>query len=221
MTPHLFFDWHLLIRVLPDLASAAVLTLEIFVLSLFASFLGGVVLAVARLAHGPVRAVATVYVEFYRNTPLLTQLYFIFFGLPAVGIALPPFASGVLALTAQHAAFFAEILRGAIQSVDVGQRDAGQALGMTSSKVMSYVIFPPAIRDAIPAIGNQLVLLVQDTSLVSTIGIIELTLKGYMLAESTAASFEMFVGVGAIYLVFTSVMFVVTRRLEQRYRVVR
>lgn len=221
MNPHLRFDWGFLIRHLPDFGPAILFALEIFAVSLALAFLWGILLAVARLSRGPLRWISTAYVEFYRNTPLLLQLYFVFFGLPAAGLPLSPFASGVLALVAQHGAFFAEVLRGAIQSIGGTQREAALALGLTPRRAMQLVVLPQAIRDAIPALGNELVLLVQDTSMISTIGIVEITLQGYILAERSAASFEMFLAVGAIYLLLSTVLSVGSRTLEQVYRVVR
>lgn len=221
MNPHLRFDWDFLFRHLPDFGPAILFALEIFVVSLVLAFVWGILLAIGRLSRGPLRWLATGYVELYRNTPLLVQLYFVFFGLPAAGVMLTPFASGVLALAAQHAAFFAEVFRGAIQSISQTQREAALALGMTPPKTMRLVILPQAVRDAIPALGNQFVLLIQDTSLISTIGIVEITLQGYILAERSAASFEMFVAVGAIYLILSTVLSISSRTLEYAYRVVR
>ena len=221
MNPHLQFDWPYLVRHIPDFGPAVLAALQLFGTALLFAFLGGVVLAVARLSRGPLRWASTAYVEFYRNTPLLVQLYFVFFGLPAAGIALTPFASGVLALAAQHAAFFAEIVRGGIQAITETQREAALALGMTPWTAFRLVVLPQAIRDAVPALGNQLVLLVQDTSLVSVIGVIEIVRRGYILAEQSAASFEMFLLVGAIYLVLSAVLSAGTGILERTYRVVR
>ena len=221
MNPHLRFDWDYLVRHVPDFGPAILAALQLFVVALVFAFLGGIVLAVGRLSGGPLRWLSTGYVEFYRNTPLLVQLYFVFFGLPAAGIALNPFASGVLALAAQHAAFFGEILRGAIQAITDTQREAALALGMMPWKAFRLVVFPQAARDAIPALGNQLVLLVQDTSLVSVIGVIEIVRQGYILAEQSAASFEMFLLVGVIYLIFSTVLSAGAGVLERAYRVVR
>ncbi len=171
--------------------------------------------------HGPARWIATGYIELFRNTPLLIQLYFIFFGLPIAGIVFSPFVSGMLALGAQHAAFFAEILRGMIQSVPGGQRDAGLALGMMPAAVMRKIVLPQAIRNSVPAMGGQFALLLHDTSLASTIGLMEITLQGRTLAEQSAASFEMFVAVGAIYLLLSAAFSILIRGVEQTVRYAR
>ena len=215
------FDFDFLLRHLPDFVDAVGLALEIFAAATVLALVLSVPLALARLSRGPVRWIATAYVEFFRNTPLLIQLYFTFFGLPMVGIVFSPFVSGMIALGAQHAAFFSEILRGMIQSVASGQRDAGLALGLTPDAVLRKIVLPQAIRNAIPAMGGQFVLLLHDTSLVSTIGIMEVTLQGRTLAEQSAASFEMFVTVGAIYLLLSTGFSIVISGFERTARYAR
>lgn len=221
MNLHLQFDWDYLFRHLPDFGPAILTALDVFVWSLVFAFLLGIVVAVARLARGPLRLAGTAYVELYRNTPLLVQLYFIFFGLPLVGVVLDPFVCAVVGLAGQHAAYFGEALRGTIRAVHEAQQEAALALGMTPCTAFRLVVLPQALRDAIPAFGNQVVLLVQDTSLVSTIGVIEIVRRGYILAEQSAASFEMFLAVGAIYLVLSTVLSAGSSLLERAYRVVR
>jgi His/Glu/Gln/Arg/opine family amino acid ABC transporter permease subunit len=218
MNQHMRFDVDYILRHLPDFGPALLTSVEILVLSATLAFLWGTVLAVARLGRGPFYWSATGYIELFRNTPLLIQIYFAFFGLPAIGLYLSAFITGVIALSAQHGAFFAEILRGTIQSIQKEQREAGLALGMMPFQAMRYVILPQALRNAIPATGNQIVLLLQDTALVSTIGVYEITLQGRTLAERSAASFEMFVTVGAIYLILSGLMSVTLRGIEGAYR---
>jgi ABC-type amino acid transport system permease subunit len=169
--------------------------------------------------HSGVRALARVYIEIYRNTPLLTQLYFIFFGLPFLGIQIPSFEAAAVAIGMQHAAFYSEIFRGTIGAIGRGQYDAAYALGFSRRKAMLRVMVPQAVRDAIPAIGSQTVLVLQDTSLASTVGVVEITLRGYALGEDFAAGFEMFVLVGALYLVLQTVVGLGLRTLEAKYRV--
>jgi His/Glu/Gln/Arg/opine family amino acid ABC transporter permease subunit len=218
MNEHLRFDLEYMLRHLPDFGPALVTAVKILVLSAALAFVWGTILAIARLGRGPSYWAAMGYIELFRNTPLLIQIYFAFFGLPAMGLYLSAFTTGVIALAAQHGAFFAEILRGTIQSIQKEQREAGLALGMMPGQAMRYVILPQAVRNAIPATGNQLVLLLQDTALVSTIGVYEITLQGRTLAERSAASFEMFVAVGAIYLVLSALMSVGLRSIESVYR---
>lgn len=221
MNSHLRFDLNYILRHLPDFGPAIWMALQILVLASVIALIWGILLALARLSRGPVYWAATGYIELFRNTPLLVQIYFAFFGLPVFGIYLSAFATGVLALAAQHGAFFAEIFRGTIQSVQTQQREAGLALGMMPSQAMRYVILPQALRNSIPACGNQVVLLLQDTALVSTIGVYEITKTAHSLAERSAASFEMFVAIGVIYLIISGIMSITLRGLESAYRIVR
>lgn len=222
MNPHLRFDLPYLFNHFPDLLAATTVTLRLFALSAAIASVFGILLALGRLRRrGLSYYVTTAYIEVYRNTPLLLQLYFMFFALPLLGLRLSPFATGVIALAAQHSAFFAEVYRGAIQSIPQTQYEAGRAVGMTERKIMRLVILPQAVRDAIPPLGNSFVLLMLDTALVSTIGVLEITLRGYILAERGAASLEIFVGVAVIYLFFTAILGGVLRTIESRFRVLR
>lgn len=216
------FDFQYLLRQLPEFRPAASLATQVFAVAVVAAMAWGVVLALGRISQRRLPYLASsAYIEFFRNTPLLVQLYFVFFGLPLLGLTFSPFTSGAVALAAQHGAFFAEIYRGAIQGIGTGQVEAGRVLGMRWWDIMSLVVLPQALRDALPAIGNELSLLLLDTSLLSTIGVMEITLRGLTLAERSAASFEMFVAVGAIYLALSTSVSVAVRGLERVYHVVR
>jgi polar amino acid transport system permease protein len=151
-----------------------------------------------------------------RNTPLLVQMFLIYFGLPMFGIVLSGFLSGMLAIALQHGAFLAEIYRGAIEAVPQGQWQAARAIGMRRWQVMQKVILPQAFFKILAPLGNQMVLLVKDTSLVAAIGVVDLTLTGKMIIERSAATFEIFLTIAAIYLVLTSLVGGVTRAIEQR-----
>jgi polar amino acid transport system permease protein len=214
VNPYLRFDLSFMLRHVPDFGPAIVVALEVFLAALALALAMGLLLVLARLARGPIAWLAAAYIELFRNTPLLIQLYFIFFGLPIAGVVMSPFVSGAVALGLQHGAFFAEILRGTISAVQRGQREGGLALGMLPRQVMRQVVLPQALRNALPAMGNQLVLLLHDTSLVSTVGIFEITLEGQTIAERSAASFEMFVLVGAIYLILSAILSLVARGVE-------
>lgn len=214
MNPYLRFDYDFILRHIPDFGPAILTALTVFGAALAIAFVVGIMLAIVRLTRGPAAWLAAAYIEIFRNTPLLIQLYFIFFGLPIVGVVMSPFVSGAVSLGLQHGAFFAEILRGTIEAVQRGQREAGLALGLLPRQVMRKIVLPQALRNALPASGNQIVLLLHDTSLVSTIGIFEITLEGRTIAERSAASFEMFVLVGAIYLGLSAALSLVARGLE-------
>ena len=155
-----------------------------------------------------------VYVEFVRNTPLLLQIYLSYFGLPLLGLPLSAFLCGVIAIASQHGAFLCEIFRAGIEAVSKQQWEGALALGMTKKKAKYNVILPQAFLNVVPPIGNQLVILIKDTSLVSAIGIIELTLSGKMVIERSGASFEVFLFIAVIYLLLTTVFGLILRFIE-------
>ena len=155
-----------------------------------------------------------VYVEFVRKTPLLLQIYLSYFGLPLLGLPLSAFLCGVIAIASQHGAFLCEIFRAGIEAVSKQQWEGALALGMTKKKAKYNVILPQAFLKLVPPIGNQLVILIKDTSLVSAIGIIELTLSGKMVIERSGASFEVFLFIAAIYLLLTTTFGLILRFTE-------
>jgi polar amino acid transport system permease protein len=161
----------------------------------------GLIVGLSRLAHfAPIRWAAAAYIQFFRGTPLLTQLFFIFFALPYGGIVLPPFIAGWLGLTLNYAAYMAEVFRGGIQAVPRGQYEAAKALGMTKGKMMRRIIIPQAFRIIVPPLGNFLVSIFKDSSLVSVITMRDLTFTGQILAASTFKYFEIFGLVSILYL---------------------
>lgn len=201
------------------LADGLLLTLEISAISIVIATAAGLLLGLARLSRRvTTRTVAGAYIEIMRNTPLLHQLFLLYFGLPVLGIRIPGYGVALLGLAGLHAAFMAEVFRGGIQSISARQEEAGLALGMSRAQVMRKIILPQAIPASIPPLVNQLILLIKDSSLLATIGIAELTLRGRVLAESTAATYEVFVAVGLIYLTVTGTLAGVGRWLEPRLR---
>ena len=215
-------DLGFIARNMPVLLEGLWLTAQLSTIAaLFAAVLGFPI-AIARMSrHRVLRMAVGAYIEFFRNTPLLHQLFLVFFGLPFIGIVIPNLIAAGFALSLLHAAFFAEIYRSAIESVDRGQHQAGRALGMQETTVLRLVILPQALVNAIPLIVSQLVLVFKDSSLGATIGIMELTLSGRTLAERTAASYEVFIVVGALYLAVTTVLGLLAKYLEVRFRVAR
>ncbi len=158
------------------------------------------------------------YIEFFRDTPLLIQMFFFFFGLPMLGVKLTPFTAAALSIALQHIAFFAEIYRGGLQAVSERHREAAKAIGLPYWKTQILVVLPLAIVRVLPALANQTVQIVKDTSVASTIAVAELTLRGRTLAEETAATSVAFVAVACYYLVINGAITVVLRLVERRLR---
>lgn len=204
-------------RYLPAFADGFLITTWVAALAAPAAMLWALVLIVPRLARWTwATRLVGAYVEIMRNSPLLVQMYLLYFGLPLIGIFWSSIACGVIAIALQHGAFLSEILRSGIQSLSQRQWEAGSAIGMRRSAVIRLVILPQAFIKVLPALGNQLIVLVKDTSLVSAIGVMDLTLTGKMTIERSGASFEAFIAVAAFYLVLTSALGLVLRVIEAR-----
>jgi polar amino acid transport system permease protein len=148
----------------------------------------------------PLRIVTAFYIQVIRGTPLLLQLFFIYYVLPYQGIVLSPFVSAVIGLTANYAAYMAEIFRSGIQAIPKGQWEAGAATGMSKRLLMRRIILPQALRIIIPSLGNNFVSIFKDSALVSVITMRDLMFSGQLLASATFKHFEIYAMVAAIYL---------------------
>lgn len=201
----------------PSFFGAAELTAWLALLSMACAMVWGLVLVAPRMSRSRwLRGPAVAYIELMRNTPLLIQIYVIYFGFPLIGLVYSSFTCGVIAIAAQHGAFLAEIYRAGIESISLRQREAAKALGMTKVNALRLVILPQAFAKVIPMLGNQLIILLKDTSLLASIGVLEMTLTAKMVIERTGASFQVFVIVALVYLAMTSVLGFLLRWLEAR-----
>ena len=208
-----------LLRMLPRFFDGLLVTVEVAACAVPLAALWGFVLLGPRMSRrASLAALARAYVEFMRNTPLLLQIYVIYFGLPLIGIRLSEFLSGVLAITLQHGAFLVEIYRGAISAVGRQQWDASLALGMRRRMAFRSVVLPQAFIAVLPPLANQTIVLIKDTSLVSAIGVLDLTLTAKSIIERSAASYEVFVAIAIFYLGLTSLVGLGFRLAERHYR---
>jgi len=210
-------DWSVITHYFPFLVKGALLTLQISLVSLTFGLVIGLVAALSVLSKTPLlRWPARFYVWLIRSTPLLVQLFIIYFGLPQFGLDLNPFWSGVLALAMNTGAYNAETIRAGILSVPAGQTEAARSLGMGPGLTMRRIILPQALRLIIPPLGNNFVILIKDTSLVSTITLVELTLTAQRLIGSTYKPFEMYLMAAFLYAVLTTGATLLLRLLEKR-----
>lgn len=193
---------------MPSLLLGAVITVQLTAVAVSLGAIGGTFLALLRL-HGPkpARLAALAYIDFFRGTPLLVQIFTIYFGLPALfqglglGISLNrPIAAG-MALSMNASAYLAEIIRGGIQSIERGQTEAAESLGMNPTQSMRYIIFPQAFRRIIPPLGNEFITILKDTSLVAVIGFEELFRRGQLIVANNFRAFEIYAAVAIVYLV--------------------
>lgn len=173
--------------------------------------------AIARMSrYAVVYSVASLYVSLVRGTPLLVQLYFVYFGLPEVGIILDGVTAGILALSFNYGAYMTEIFRAGIQAVPPGQREAAQALGMPERLIMVRVVLPQAIRIVIPAIGNEFIAMIKDSALVSTISVEELLLRARRVGTRDFRTLQAMLLAALVYWVLTIVFSYFQERLERR-----
>lgn len=215
------FDLGFVSHIAPTLAQGLVTTLALALPAIVLSALWGVPVVIGLMARArPLSLVAATYVEVVRNTPVLVQMFFIFFGSGVVGYPLSGFTAALLALVLQNGAYIAEIYRGGIQSVTHRQAEAGLALGLTPRKAFRIIVLPQAFRKVIPSLSNQGILMIKDTSLAATISVAELTFQARLLADRTAAVFEIFFTLALFYLALTAVFAGAMRLLELRARIV-
>lgn len=214
------FDFNLIVRSLPLLLTGAVVTLQITIISVGMGFIIGMFVGMARLARlWPVRIAAAVYVDFIRGTPLLVQIFIIYFALPLItGRRIDPFIAAITACSINSGAYVAEIFRAGIQSIDKGQMEAGRSLGMGWVQTMRYIILPQAFKRIIPPLGNEFIAMLKDSSLVSVIGFEELTRRGQLIIARTYGSFEIWSSVALIYLIMTLTISRLVDFLERRLK---
>ncbi|MCP3463530.1 amino acid ABC transporter permease [Bradyrhizobium sp. CCGUVB23] len=213
----MFFDLRLIWQNLPVFFDGAITTSELSLLAMAFALVWGLAIALARMAHfRPLSAAAGAYIEVVRNTPVLVQMYFIYFGSGLAGFPLSGFVAGLIALSLQNGGYLAEIYRAGIQSISPKQVEGAKALGMTQLLVLRVVILPQAMRRIIPPISNQFVTIIKDTSLVSAISVAELMHAATLITDRTAAAYETFATLAIFYLVMTSIVAGLLRITERR-----
>lgn len=212
-------DFSFFLAILPQLLAGARITIQLTVLAIVFGVVLGLVLALLRLStHRFISAPAVVYVEFVRGTPLLAQIFMIYFGLGSLGINIPDFTSGLLALSLNSAAYNAEIFRAGIQSISKGQMEASRSLGLNYGQSMAYIIVPQAFRFCLPPLGNEFIALLKDSSLVAIIGISDLMRVGREINGRTLRSIEVFGYVSLIYLLMTLPLSQIVTAAERRLK---
>ncbi len=217
------FEPSVMLETAPQLLAGVQLTLMITVGGLALGLALGVVTGLANSTRSRIlRTLALIYIETIRGTPLIVQVMFLYFGLPlAMGTRIPPDMAGVIAIGVNSGAYIAEIVRGAIISIDKGQTEAGRSTGLTRAQTMLYIIWPQAFRRMIPPLTNQCIISLKDTSLLVVIGVGELTRQGQEIIAVNFRAFEVWVTVALFYLVMTLSISAVLRYFERRMSLVR
>ena len=212
------FDFELIWNSLPLLITGAGVTIEITAISVGIGFILGLIVSICRLSQLKIiKGIAICYVNILRGTPLLVQIFLIYFALPMIiGQRINPFVAAVAACSINSGAYVSEIFRAGIQAVDKGQMEAGRSLDLSWMQTMWYIILPQAFRKVIPPLGNEFISMTKETSLVSVIGFEELTRKGQLIIAKTYGSFEIWLTVAAIYLIMTLSIAQLVSYLERR-----
>ena len=210
-----------ILATMPDLIKATGMTLSLTVASIIVGVLLGLALAFGRMSKNKlIRGVTWTYIWIFRGTPMLMQIFFIYFVLPKMFPALMTsgFNTAVIALGLNSAAYLAEIIRAAIQSIDKGQFEASKALGMSTTLAMRRIIVPQSIRRMLPPFGNEFIMLLKDTSLVSAIGLTEILKIAKQMTSATGDAI-FYLPTAAIYLLLTTIFTFIFEKLEKKYSI--
>ncbi len=215
----MFLDWLFPIMHLPEFLGGALVTLELSIAAFLLSLFLGTLFSLVRYSKKPrlLYPLVTLIVEVMRNTPLLVQLFFVYFGFPQFGILLSPTVAGLSVITINSSAYYSEIIRGGIQSISKGQWEAARSIGLSRAQVFTRIIFPQVIRDVFPSITNQLVLVVFGTSVLSTLDVKELTQVASILNSQSFRSLEIFVFVMLLYYGITEITLTSSRLAYKKW----
>ncbi len=207
----------MMIELMPQLLQGFGTTLKIFILTLIMSIPLGLIIALGRISKfGFIRWITGIYVLIMRGTPLMLQIIFIFFGLPLLEISIARFPAAILALVLNYGAYFAEIFRSGIQSIDKGQYEGAYVLGLSNKHIFFRIILPQAFKRILPPVSNEIITLVKDTALIYVVGLDELLKVGTIALNRTASLFPL-VMVGAIYLLFIGLLTEILSNVEKKF----
>lgn len=210
-------DAQLLIDSMPALLRGALISLKISFFGCAIGFVLGTILGLGHTSKSRIlRAIITLYVTIMRGTPMLIQIAFAVFVLPEFGIVLPPLWAGILAIGLNSGAYVSQIVRAGINSVPRGQLEAAQVLGLSRFQTTRYILLPQAIRIILPSLGNEFITLIKDSSLLSTVGVMELYGQGSIIRSQTYDALTAYCGVALIYLVMTTTLSILVSWLEMR-----
>jgi polar amino acid transport system permease protein len=210
-------DWEIIRESIPLLAEGLVITLQVSALSAVLGLIFGVVLGLGSLSRSRVvRWLVLAYVDFIRGTPLLIQIFLVFFALPMVGIRFDEFWAGVVALSLNAAAFNAEVVRGGVGSIEQGQTEAAKAIGMRHRQILLYILLPQAYRQMVPPLTNELISLVKNSSLLSVISVYELTRAGQAIISVHFVPFEIYTLLALYYYVLIKALSWLSAQLERK-----
>ena len=211
------FDWDLVQKAIPLLGAGLLTSVKICSLAMLIGTALGVLLGLTSMSRfAPARWLVRIYVDFVRGTPLLIQIFLVYFALPVIGVDLPEFWAGVLALSLNAAGFIAEIVRAGVGSVEKGQAEAARSIGMRHRQILLYVLLPQSLRAIVPPATNELIMLFKGSALLSVISVYELTRAGQAIIAVHFAPFEIFLLIALYYYFTVSILAALSRWLERR-----
>lgn len=213
--------FNLFLKSLPAFGMGILITLEITVVALILATVIGLFVGLINIGKNKIlKAVAKVYIDFIRGTPLIVQAFFLYFGMTgALNFQISAEVAGIIVISLNAGAYMAEIFRGGIQSIDIGQMEAARSLGLPYSAAMRKVILPQAFKNMIPSILNQFIISLKDTSILTVIGVRELTQSGQIIIASTYKSFEIWTMVGVLYFLLIYSLSTIFRKIEVKLNV--
>lgn len=213
----MIIDWNIVWTAIPRLAQASAITVQIALIAAVAEIVLGIALGLLSLSRSKlISAPVLAYVDIVRGTPLLVQIFFIYFVLPGFGLGLHEFWAGVLALALNGAAFISETVRGSVGSVEKGQMEAARSIGMQEGQTLIWVLLPQALRQIVPPVTNEVINLTKNTSLLSAISVFELTRAAQSLVSIYFAPLEIYALLAIYYYAIVKVLTLLSRYLEYR-----
>lgn len=211
------FDWALVQKAIPLLGTGLLTTVKICLLAMLLGIVLGGALGLGSLSRWkPLRWAVMAYVDFIRGTPLLVQIFLVYFALPVVGVNLPEFWAGVIALGLNAAGFIAEIVRAGVGSIESGQSEAARSIGMRHSQILFHILLPQSLRSIVPPTTNELITLVKGSALLSVISVYELTRAGQAIISVHFAPLEIYLLIALYYYATISALAWLSRYLERR-----
>lgn len=212
----LFFE--LFVDHFPSFMDAMWQTVQITLFSLFFGLILGIVFGLMKVSRNKfLQSLSNAYIWIIRGTPLLVQIYFVYFGIPmATGMKLTEWQAGIITMSLNAGAYIAEIVRGGIESIDPGQMEAARSLGLPYNKSMMKVVLPQALRTMLPSLINQFIITLKDTSLLSVIGVRELTMNGKIITANNMETIRMWSIVAIYYLVVISILTLIANKVEEK-----
>ncbi len=210
--------WTILLESFPKILMAGIkVTIPLTIVSFIFALIISVIVAMIQYAEVPVlKNICRFYIWLIRGTPMLVQLYVVFYGLPSIGIVLDPIPSAIIVLSFNEGAYMAESVRGALESVPVGQLEAGQCVGLSYFQIMYRIVLPQAFRVAFPALSNSLISMLKGTSLVTTVTITEMLRQAQIINARYYQAMGLYCEVALIYLIFCSILTLIQRRVEKK-----